>query len=480
MKQSGIITIAANLRLSLNTLFARIRSVFSPRESDLTRSHAISKNFFLHIHDSKIHLYSLRPGFTLGLGVIAFCLFTILAVTGMMLMIYYVPSVGQAYQSIQDIIFVVSGGRFIRNMHRWSAHGLVAIVILHMLRVFFTGAYQDSRRVTWIFGLVLLLSVMLSSFSGYLMPWDQLAFWAVTIAANIASSTKELTDFIGITGYIDPGNLTKLILFGDTEIGQAALTRFYLLHVVFLPFTIFMVTGLHFWRIRKSSGLALPANADEIVATKYKIPPDQAKVKNAFTIWSWPTLLWTELALFMLSLMVILTVAYFVDAPLRDIANPALPENPAKSPWYFLGVQELVSYSAFSGGVMIPLLVLVALFLIPFLDREDKLTGVWFAGTEGKKVVIYSSIFALVISISIMSILGFSGWSARWPFYLSIFVNPGTLLALSYFLWALYILRTRKSTRMSAIALVTCIIWGFILITGTGIWLRGPNWELML
>lgn len=480
MKKSGFKAIIGNLRLSLKSLPERLKTAIRHRETDLQRSRSVSKNFFLHIHSAKIHLYTLFPGFTLGLGVIAFSLFIILVMTGMLLMIYYIPSTERAYNSIQDIVYVVMGGRFIRNMHRWSAHGLVVVTILHMLRVFFTGAYTGSRRVNWIFGLMLLLVVMLSSFSGYLLPWDQLAYWAVTIAANIAASVNEFTGMAGINAYIDPGNLIKLLLFGDTVIGQPALTRFYLLHVVILPFIIALTSGLHFWRIRKSDGLALPADADSILAKKYAIPDDKAKIKNAFSIWSWTALLWAELAAFMLTLSIILICAFFVDAPLRDMANPALPENPAKSAWYFLGVQELVSYSAFSGGIVIPLLTIAGLFLIPFLDREDRETGIWFSGKEGLRVFNASSLFGISFSIIIMIMLGFSGFSAQWDFYLRMFINPGTVLCLGYCLWALLILKRTASTRMSAIALVTCIIWGFILTTITGVWLRGANWELIL
>jgi quinol-cytochrome oxidoreductase complex cytochrome b subunit len=479
MKNQGLDTLFNSIRTSWKNLLKRGFRPALEKQTDLERSRAISKNFFLHIHSSKIHIYSLQPGFTFGLGLMVFFLFVILVVTGVLLMFYYTPSVERAYQSIQDIVYVVAGGSFIRNMHRWAAHGMVFLVLLHMARVFYTSAYHGSRRVNWIIGLTLLLITLLSSFSGYLLPWDQLAFWAVTIAANIAASVNEFTDLFGITEYFDFGTLIKLILFGDTVIGQPALTRFYLLHVVFLPLSYIILIGFHFWRIRKSNGLNIPVNADNLIAAKWDYENQEDTRNKRFSIWSWTTLLWAEIFVFMLTLVLVLIFAYIIDAPLRSIANPSIPENPAKSPWYFLGVQELVSYSAFSGGVLVPVLALLGLFLIPFLDREEKNSGFWFSGSDGKRIAIYSSCYAIFISIAIMILLGFSGVTGQWPFVLKMIVNPGNMLILAYIIWSVGVLIKTESTRMSVIALFTCGLWGYAIITFVGIWLRGPNWEIV-
>jgi quinol-cytochrome oxidoreductase complex cytochrome b subunit len=480
MKNPGFNTVISNLMLTLRSARDKCAQMRKPKSRDIERSRAISKNFFLHIHSAKVHLYSLQPSFTLGLGLITFFLFLILIFTGILLMFYYTPSVERAYQSIQDIIYVVAGGRFIRNIHRWAAHGMVFMAILHMARVMYTGAYRESRRFNWVIGLTLLLITLLFSFSGYLLPWDQLAFWAVTIAANIAASVNELTDLIGITEYYDFGLLIKLILFGDTEIGQPALTRFYLLHVVFLPLSAVILIGLHFWRIRKSGGLYLPENADELIDPGYKKNSTYPKENQKYLIWSWTTLLWVELAVFICTLAVVLIFAYYIDAPLRNMANPALPENPAKSPWYFLGVQELVSYSAFTGGLFIPSLLIISLFLIPYIDRQKMNPGLWFSGDSGRKIALISSIFAIFVTIGIVLILGVSGWGKFWPVYVRLFINPGTIITLTYILMAVYILYRTGSTRLSAISLFTSMFWGYWIITAVGIWLRGPNWEIIL
>jgi quinol-cytochrome oxidoreductase complex cytochrome b subunit len=310
------------------------------------RLRIVSKNFFLHIHAAKIHLYSLNPTFTLGLGLIAFFTFCTLLLTGLLLMVHYTPSVERAYTSIQDIIYIVPAGKFIRNVHRWAGHTMIVIVFLHMARVFYTSAYSGSRKINWISGLFLFILVILAGFSGYLLPWDQLAYWAVTIASNIAASGREITDLLGLTHIFDIGYWIKIILFGDETIGQPTLTRFFLLHVVFIPLTLIILMGYHFWRIRKNGGLAHPAYAEKWAHT----------YSQETTIPTWPVVMWIELAIFITLILLFLLFSCLVDAPLREMANPDFPENPAKSPWYFLGVQEMVSYSAFSGGIVLPAL----------------------------------------------------------------------------------------------------------------------------
>ena len=183
-------------------------------------------------------------------------------------MVYYIPSVLDAYNSILDINNVVTGGRYLRNIHRWAAHGLVFFSIIHMSRAFYTASYTRGRSITWNIGIGLLFTTLITSFSGYLLPWDQLGFWAVTIASNIVSSTKELTDTLMITAYFDPGLIIKKLLLGGTNVDQNALTRFYLLHIIFLPLIFVLLSGWHFWRIRKSGGLNLPDNADDLILAK--------------------------------------------------------------------------------------------------------------------------------------------------------------------------------------------------------------------
>jgi len=437
----------------------------SPGISDDNRRRLgrINRNFFLHIHASKVHPHSLEASYTFGLGVILGFLFIVMILTGVVLMMNYTPSVERAYNSVKDIVFVVPGGKYIRNIHRWAAHGMVLISFLHLIRVFFTGGYLSGRRLNWIIGVCILVVVLFMNFSGYLLPWDQLAYWAVTIGSNIAASFRELTDILGITQVLDIGGFIKKLLIGDEIVGQAALSRFFMLHVIFLPVTLMVLTAVHFWRIRKDGGISRPV--------------DQTEEK----LYSWPVVMWAELAILLLTVAALLVMAFLFDAPLRERANTDFAENPAKSPWYFLGIQELVSYSAFAGGVIIPVLFLVFLISIPYMDREERNIGIWFSGRAGRKLTWQSLGFSLISTILFVIILVRYGWFRDWfpdiPQVVIMLVNPATLSALFYILWAVGIKRKTGSSRMSAIALFTCTMTGFIIYTAIGIWFRGPNWE---
>ena len=192
-------------------------------ESNLERSQAMVSSFLLHMQPAKVNRHSLRASYSLGLGLISLYLFLILIVTGVLLMFYYVPSTDQAYDAMKDLQFVVSAGLVIRNMHRWAAHLMVLFVMLHMCRVFYTGAYKRPREFNWVIGVGLFLLTLGLSFTGYLLPWDQLAFWAITVGTNIAGYAPVI------------GPKIKYLLLGGNMVGQEALTRFYALHVIVLP-----------------------------------------------------------------------------------------------------------------------------------------------------------------------------------------------------------------------------------------------------
>jgi quinol-cytochrome oxidoreductase complex cytochrome b subunit len=469
-------------------------------QTDRERSQSTFHNVFLHMQSVRTHRESLKFAYTFGLGLTLTASFVVLTVTGILLMVYYKPSTDLAYQSIKDIHYVVPAGRFIRNIHRWAAHLMVAAVFLHMARVFYTGSYKRPREFNWIVGLGLLVLTLGLSFTGYLLPWDQLAYWAITIGANIANSPREVTDAIGITKWFDVGGFQKQLLLGANYVGQEALIRFYVLHVALLPLLISAAMVVHFWRIRKDGGLSrketatrVPAQIggrDVMVFEPAKTYGLMAVVRGRTpvvgrapegTVPSWPNLLWAEMAALMFTIAVCLVLGYFSDAPLKEMANPAIPENPAKAPWYFLGLQELVSYSAFMGGVGIPSIVLIGLGLIPYVDRDPRGAGEWFGGPEGRKTFWLSTVFGLV---SVLALLVFTvnyGWLRAWfptiPQIAIIAINPGTVIVGFYVVWSLWILRKMRSLRMSAIALFTCFLAGFIVLTAMGSIFRGPNWH---
>lgn len=483
--------------------------------SDRARSQAVFANLLLHVMPTRIHLYSLRIRATLGLGVISLALFFLLVATGIPLMIYYKPSVDQAYDSMKEIHYIVPSGRFVRNVHRWAAHAMVASVMLHMARAFYTSAYKGRRKFNWVVGMWLFVLTLGLSFTGYLLPWDQLAFWAVTIGSEIAQSPREITDTLGITSWCDIGGFQKRLILGANQVGQEALIRFYLLHVTILPLAMAACLAVHFWRIRKDGGLVRPSSEDQAppsgpvenaAASTTVNAPAGANAGTAatrpartyglmaivrgktpavdrnmlHTVPTWPNALYAIAALAMSTLALMLALGYCFDAPLKEQANPAVPENPAKAPWYFLGLQELVSYSAFTGGVAIPAIVVLGLMFTPYLDRDPEDVGVWFSGRRGRRITLGTAVFTTAIVVGTLAFTVRYGWLRNWfpdlPQFVITVVNPGTAMLGVFTAWSLGVMRWTNSTRMGALAVFTCFLTAFVILTYFATFHRGPNW----
>ena len=364
------------------------RSVFRvgwPRTPQ-ARVQAMLSSLVLHVHPTRVRVHVLRPSYTLGLGLVSFYLFVVLTVTGLALMLYYVPHPDAAYRSMKDIEYAVTFGMFLRNAHRWAAHGMVAVVFLHMCRVFFTGAYKPPREFNWVVGVLLLLLTLALSFTGYLLPWDQLAFWAITVGTAIVAYFPVL------------GPQARYLLLGGHEIGQAALLRFYVLHCLVLPLAMAFLVALHFWRVRKDGGLSAP--------------PDRLRRR----VHSWPHLVFRELLVLVLVLVVVHGAALLFDAPLEEIADATRTPNPAKAPWYFLGLQELVHYGAIFGGVVVPTALVLALLALPYLDAHPRGVGVWFARERRVANGLFAAVALAVVAVTIVGTF-FRGpnWAWVWP-----------------------------------------------------------------
>ena len=223
------------------------KSIFrrGPARSNRTRSLAIFGNVFLHMAPVKVRDKSLRVRATYYLGSFSFFLFILLTATGVLLMFYYHPAAPQAYLDMKDLRFVVSNGVFLRNLHRVAAHVMVIAVFWHMFHVFYRGGYRPPHEFNWVIGVVLLLLTLFLSYTGYLLPWDQLAFWAITVGSNIISAMPVL------------GRPIRFLLLGGNIVGENALLRFYVLHCVILPLGAALLIAVHFWRIQKDGGLTL-------------------------------------------------------------------------------------------------------------------------------------------------------------------------------------------------------------------------------
>jgi len=402
---------------------------------------AIVKNLLLHWFPNKVSRRSLSWSYSFYLGTIAFVLFVILVVTGVVLMFLYVPSVERAYGSVKDIEFVVSFGWVLRGAHRIAAHLMVAVVFLHMVRVFLSGAYKNgsavgaNRPLNWIIGLVLLVSTLLLSFTGYLLPWDQLAYWAITVGTNIASAAPLV------------GKSARFFLLGGNTIDQNALIRFYVLHVFFLPAILFLLFCYHMWRVRKDGGLAA-ADREAAGQKPEQAPPVKTKTYSLLGIVKGTTVhvrtsmtdeeynsvpssphLTRRLALVTIATTIaVVAMTIIFRAPLEAPANPAITPNPAKAPWYFLWLQEIVTIStiklggftvngALVGGVLLPGLLIALAVWWPYRDRTGiQSVGVWFSPERNTQNWIFIGICLLIIAFTVIgTFLRGPYWNFYWP-----------------------------------------------------------------
>lgn len=408
--------------------YERLRAVFAPR-TPREASDAVVRSFTLHALPARMLRASFSWGASAWLGTACLGFFLVLCLTGFVLMFLYVPSVERAYASVKDLEFAIPFGSWIRGMHRIAAHGMVVTVVLHLVRVFLTGAYKKegapgaSRPLNWLVGLVLLVLTLGLSFTGYLLPWDQLAYWAVTVGTRIAGAMPLV------------GEDVRLWLLGGSSVGQATLLRFYALHVAVLPALLAGFAAFHLWRIRKDGGLAA---ADRVIdaarAEAAAAPPAPGKtysllgVTRGGTVQSVsPAALLERLslpsvphALRRVVLVLLATLAFssllglLVPAPLEQAADPSRTPNPAKAPWYFLWLQELVSLltfrvgdtvvdGAFLGGTLVPALLLGLLGAWPWLDRSPReAAGVWFHPARRRQCIVFLVLLAGVLALAII------------------------------------------------------------------------------
>ncbi len=305
-------------------LFYRIyRSIFPHTfqpKTDTERRRAILNSLILHIHPPVIDKTTLKFSRTWGLGGMALLLIMIQFISGVFLKFVYLPFPGKAYESIIVLQNEIVFGQLIRNIHYWSAVLLLLVTFLHLLRVYFTGAFTHSRQFNWVIGLGLFFLVIFSNFTGYLLPWDQLAYWAITIC-------------VGIVGYIPGvGAWLQDMIRGGSEVGPVTISIFYTFHTFILPASLVLLMGFHFWRVRKAGGIMrLPRPEDRV----------ESKGKFVSTI---PHLVIREGVVALVLIGLILFLAIFFNAPLAEKANPGLSPNPTKAPWYFMGLQELLLY----------------------------------------------------------------------------------------------------------------------------------------
>ncbi len=409
--------------------------------SDREAGDAVVSNFLLHWFPAKSYKPSLSWSYSFWLGTISAALLLLLTVSGLPLLFLYIPSVERAYASVKDIEYVVTFGAWIRAVHRLSAHLMVAAVFLHLVRVFVTGAYKNGtgrsqrRQWNWVIGVTMFLLTLFLSFTGYLLPWDQLAYWAITVGTNIASSIPVV------------GPTIRELLLGGREIEQPTLIRFYVLHVLFLPAALGLLFLYHMWRIRKDGGLAR-ADRAVLLPEKSEVPPSKTKTYTLLgvargtspsvrattleapdlTVNSVPDLTRRAAIVVLGTVAVVSILSVFFHSPLEEPANALVTPNPAKAPWYFLWLQEIVTNTtvrigsftvngAFLGGVLLPGFLIALLTVWPWLDRSPgAAAGVWFPANRRKQNLVFLLVVLLVLVLTVIgTFLRGPYWRFYWP-----------------------------------------------------------------
>ena len=395
------------------------------------------------------------------LGALTLGTFTIQVSTGLLLMLYYHPSIPQGYADMKDLEFVVSSGVMLRSLHRWSAHAMVFLVFMHMAKVFYRRAYQPPRELNWVVGVSLLLATLLLSYTGYLLPWDQLSYWGTTVGASIISSMP----FVGAR--------LRFYLLGGHTVNANALLRFYVLHTMIFPLVVIMLIAVHLWRLHKDGGMYEPDEQGKPILPDH-IPAEDylfRGVENEKTL-SYRELLFREIIGIEALAVVLLSMALIWKAPLDELANPLHTPNPAKAPWYFTGLQELLHYfPPFVAGIILPVLIVSGLFIIPFVPFFDDVSTAdlcrWARDKSGRTITI--AIVMLVLSALLIRI---HAWDALLPLWIVV-----TLLCLAG--------RTADQqkgfrnwvrSRSLSFWIMTLFLMEAVILTSVGTFFRGPSW----
>jgi len=416
-------------------------------------------NLVLHLHPRVVPVEALRLSRTFGLGGAALVLFLLLAVTGALLLVTYEPSPERAYGTVAALVDETHFGAFVRNAHHWAANGIVLVTFIHLLRVFFRGGHLPPRCGNWLVGTVLLVIVVASAFTGYLLSWDQLAYWAVTI-------TTGMLEYVPLAG----GTLLRAAR-GGPDIGPITLARFFVLHVTILPIALFMLLAFHFWLVRKAGGVVLPDGVGDAASPRGPLVPTS------------PALTQREGVAALVVLAVVLLLAAVADAPLLAQANPGMSPNPAKAPWYFMGLQELlVHLHPLFGAVVVPALALALLAALPYLSGREKTTGRWFQSPRGARLALGAAVAGVVLSTGAILVDEPLRRAPPWFPKLAPAVRGGLLpvLATGAFVAAgAFLARRRGASRLETVqALFSFVLAAFAVLTITGIIFRGQGMAL--
>ena len=440
------------------------RLIYTDKADDRSRMRAVANNLILHLHPTKVPAPALRWSYTWGLGGLSAVLATMLAVTGVLLMFRYDASVERAYTSIQYMETQVFFGSLIRSLHHWSANLLVVTAFLHLLRVFYTAGFKKGCSANWLVGIILLLLVVAFNFTGYLLPWDQLAYWAITVGTSLLS-------YVPVVG----AGISNFLLAGP-EVGQGALRNFYAIHVAVLPALLVLLMSYHFWKVRKDGGISQP------VPPQTEDGKPRQRVVRLTTI---PHLVQREFVAAATLIAVLAIWAMLVPAPLEELANPIHPPNPAKAAWYFMGLQELLLHMHPLAAMILPGIILLAIVFIPYWDKDEADIGIYFRSSVGKLTALFGVFLALILVPLLLFLdeywIDLPSLLPEWPTILSNGLIPLLLTLAGLFTIYIAMRFVARANRSEAlVGLFTFVIVSFVLLTITGVFFRGANMALVL
>lgn len=381
--------------------------------------------------------------------------------SGALMLFSYQPFPEFAYTSVQFFENRFVFGRLTRSIHYFAANLITVMVFGHMLRVFFTGGYQGKRSLNWIIGLCILSLILLSCFTGYLLPWDQTAFWAVTICIHMFD-------------YIPAGDFFKGLIISNHQVSEKTLQLFFIFHTTLIPSALILFLATHFWKVRKAKGVVTSGIDNLEDSEKHVMVSTRGN------------LLLRETVAALVLIASVLTLAFFFNAPLDDMANAGLSPNPAKAPWYFSGFQELLfHFHPFFAVFLIPCMVACVLICIPFMQWDRQNQGNWFMSDRGKKSVIKAIFFTLVLIPVLILLdeyyLDFQLWFPNIPGIVSTGLIPFTLVlaivvAFHFGMKKKCRLSNAEAFQTSAVFFITA----FVILTLVCTWFRGPGMKLIL
>lgn len=358
----------------------------------------IVTTFLLHLHPRQLDKRSLIFSRTFGLGGISALLISILFFTGLWLKFHYVPVNKEAYYSILKLQNETHLGQLIRNLHYWSAQLLIFVSSLHLIRVFLSTSIYYERKRNWYYGLSILFLILASSFTGYLLPWDQLSFWAVTVVT-------EMPAYVPVIG--EP---VSNFLRGGSEVGQNTLFLYYNLHTGIFPILLIGLIAIHFYLVRKAKGVTVDSSKEKEMVPAY------------------PQLVYREALAALIVLIVLFGISFIFAAPLLEAADPNLSPETISAPWYFAALQELLIHNhPLYVLVIIPLSLIVSGFYVARYSIKLENTGNWFYNSNGKQIALFSIIFTILAN-SLFLVINSTIWS---QFSLKLWINFPLFLLLS-------------------------------------------------